>query len=136
MPLSPDERPPAVRIMRNLGLDPDPWQIEVLESQHPYILLNCCRQAGKSTVVAILGLVHSLWRPMTRVILLSRSERQAEELFRKMTFFYRLLKEPLKKRLTAHELELTNLSHIRCLPCREDTIRCFSSIDFLFIDEA
>ena len=24
-------RPPAVRLMRNLGLEPDPWQAEVLE---------------------------------------------------------------------------------------------------------
>ena len=48
--------PPAVRLMRNLGLEPDPWQVEVLEGGHPRLLLNCCRQAGKSTVVALLGL--------------------------------------------------------------------------------
>ena len=28
---APSSRPPAVRVMRNLGLEPDPWQIDVLE---------------------------------------------------------------------------------------------------------
>ena len=47
-------RPPAVNLMRKLGLEPDPWQVEVLDGGHPRLLLNCCRQAGKSTVVALL----------------------------------------------------------------------------------
>jgi hypothetical protein len=46
--------------MRNLDLLPDPWQVEVLEGGHARLLLNCCRQAGKSTVVAMLGLVHAI----------------------------------------------------------------------------
>jgi hypothetical protein len=41
-------RPPGVRVMRGLGLEPDAWQVEVLESTHSRLLLNCCRQAGKS----------------------------------------------------------------------------------------
>src|SRR5713226_5952371 len=41
-------RPPAVKLMTNLGLKPDPWQVEVLEGNHTRLLLNCCRQAGKS----------------------------------------------------------------------------------------
>ena len=48
-------RVPAVQLMRNLGLEPDAWQIEVLEAGHPRLLLNCSRQGGKSTVVAILA---------------------------------------------------------------------------------
>ena len=51
--------------MRNLGLAPDPWQTEVLEGAHPRLLLNCCRQAGKSTTVALLGLAQGeLGRPI------------------------------------------------------------------------
>src|SRR5262249_4551382 len=41
------ERPPAASIMRNLGMNPDPWQKEVLEGEHARLLLNCCRQSGK-----------------------------------------------------------------------------------------
>ena len=33
-------RPAAVRLMRNLGLEPDPWQVEVLEAGHPRLLLK------------------------------------------------------------------------------------------------
>jgi hypothetical protein len=33
----------AVPLMRSLGMAPDPWQIEVLESSHPRLLLNCSR---------------------------------------------------------------------------------------------
>ena len=33
-------RPPAVRVMRNLGLEPDPWQVEVLEGGHRRLLLD------------------------------------------------------------------------------------------------
>jgi hypothetical protein len=74
-PATNSVRPPAVPIMRRLGLEPDPWQVEVLEAGHPRLLLNCCRQAGKSTVVALLGLVEALWVPASKVLLVSRSLR-------------------------------------------------------------
>src|SRR5262245_40355597 len=129
-------RPPAVGVMRNLGLEPDPWQVEVLESAHPRLLLNCSRQAGKSTTVALLGLVEAIFVPGTRVLLLSRSHRQSTELFRIVTDFHARLGKPFQKRQTAEELELDNLSRIVCLPCREDTIRGYSRVSLLVIDEA
>ena len=71
MPPSPSSpRLPAVQFMHKLGLEPDPWQAEVLETDHRRLLLNCCRQAGKSTTVAVLGLVEAVWVPGTRVLLL------------------------------------------------------------------
>src|SRR5436189_5955140 len=91
-------RPPAVQIMRNLGLEPDPWQVEVLEAGHPRLLLNCSRQAGKSTTVALLGLVEAIFIPGTRVLLLSRSHRQSTELFRIVTDFYGRLGKPFLPR--------------------------------------
>src|ERR1700722_4647073 len=100
--------PPAVQLMRNLGLDPDGWQIEVLETAHQQLLLNCCRQAGKSTVVAMLALAEAGFVPFTNVLLLSRSHRQSTELFRIVTGFYARLGSPLRKRLNAEELLLDN----------------------------
>ena len=29
-----------VQVMRNLGREPDPWQVEVLDGDHPRLLLN------------------------------------------------------------------------------------------------
>ncbi len=129
-------RPPAVRLMRSLGLEPDPWQVEVLEGHHPRLLLNCCRQAGKSTTVALLGLAEAVFVPGTRVLLLSRSHRQSRELFRIVAGFFRRLGEPMKVRLTAEDLQLDNHSRIVSLPCREDTIRGYSNVGILIIDEA
>src|SRR5438876_9385477 len=92
------ERPPAVRLMRKLGLEPDPWQVEVLEAGHPRLLLNCCRQAGKSTVVAMLGLVEALFVPGTKALLVSRSHRQSQALFRIVIDFHHRLGSPLLDR--------------------------------------
>jgi hypothetical protein len=122
--------------MRNLGLEPDPWQIDVLESDHPQLLLNCCRQAGKSTVVALLGLVEAVFVPFTKVLLVSRSHRQSAELFRIVLDFYRRLGSPLLERQNAEELRLSNFSRIICLPCKEETIRGYSHVSLLVIDEA
>ncbi len=136
MTITAPERPPAVRLMRNLGLEPDPWQIEVLEAGHPRLLLNCCRQAGKSTAVAMLGLAEAVFIPFTKVLLVSRTHRQSAELFRIVTEFYRRMGAPLRQRQTAEELLLTNFSRIVCLPCKEETIRGYSRVTLLVIDEA
>jgi hypothetical protein len=125
-----------VEIMRNLGLEPDPWQAEVLEAGHPRLLLNCARQAGKSTVVALLGLAEAVFIPGTKVLLLSRSLRQSTELFRTVMEFYRRLGSPMCEREVAGELVLENFSRIICLPCREDTIRGYSHVTLMVIDEA
>src|SRR5438105_15000407 len=77
------------------GLQPDPWQAELLRSTAPRILLNCCRQAGKSTTVAALALHTVLFQPGSLVLILSRSQRQSGELFRKVVEFYETLGEPV-----------------------------------------
>ena len=128
--------PPFVDIMRKFGMEPDPWQVEVFDSEHPQMLLNCCRQAGKSTTVAIYGLLEAMYRPMTRVVLVSRSHRQSRELLRLMTFYYDLFRKSIAKRVNAQEIEMENYSRIVSLPCREDTIRGYAHVDLLIIDEA
>src|SRR5262249_31804212 len=130
------ERPPAVQLMRKLGLEPDPWQAEVLEGGHPRLLLNCCRQSGKSTAVALLGLAEAIFVPGSKVLLPSRSLRQSTAPFPIVTAFSRRLGSPMRKPQTAEELELANFSRIVCLPCREDTIRGYSDVSLLVIDEA
>src|SRR5258707_14254851 len=132
-PIHPAERPPTVEIMRRMSIEPDPWQIEVLLSEHPQLLLNCCRQAGKSTVVAILALIHAMWYPMTNVVLVSRSHRQSRELLRLMVFYYTLLGKKMKAKVSAREMELANGSRIVSVPCREDTIRGYAAVDLLII---
>jgi hypothetical protein len=122
--------------MRQLGLQPDPWQIEVLESTHPRLLLNCARQAGKSTVVALLAVFQAIWQPGTKVLLVSNSHRQSRLLFQQVAEFYRRLGSPFRHRQTREELHLGNLSEVISLPSREETIRGYSGVGLLVIDEA
>jgi hypothetical protein len=58
------------------------------------------------------------------------------ELFRIMTDFYGRLDSPLLVRQTAEELQLSNFSRIVSLPCKEETIRGYSNVSLLIIDEA
>jgi hypothetical protein len=66
-----------IDMFHHLGLNLDPWQGEVIEARHRRLLLNCSRQAGKSTVAAILSLQEVILFGGTMVLLLSRSQRQS-----------------------------------------------------------
>jgi hypothetical protein len=123
------------------GLAPDPWQRDLLRSTAPRILLNCCRQAGKSTTVAALALHTALFRPDSLILLLSRSQRQSSELFRKVLAFYQSVESQALKiagvtARSALRLELTNGSRIVSLPGHEGTVRSYSGVRLLIIDEA
>jgi phage terminase large subunit len=124
-------------ILHAQGLTPDPWQRELLLSQQPYLLLNCARQTGKSTTVAALALHQLLTEHGSLVLLVAPSERQSHELFRKVTHAYQSLGQPIPSiKSNQSELELTTGSRLVALPGREETIRSFSGVDLLILDEA
>jgi len=122
---------------QKLGFEPDPWQAEVLRSPARRIILNCCRQSGKSTVAALLALHMALYRPPALVLLLSPSLRQSSELFRKVADLYRRVATEIPSEAESSlRLELSNGSRIVSLPGKEQTIRGFSGVDLLVVDEA
>jgi hypothetical protein len=126
-----------VRLMAAANLDPDPWQASVLHSAADRMLLLCSRQAGKSTVSSALAVHTALTKPNAPVLLLSPSQRQSGELFRKVLNLYGALGHPVPAvRETALQLELANGSRILSLPGTEGTIRGFSEVALLVIDEA
>lgn len=127
----------AVLWARSLDFAPDPWQAQVLRSSAGRVFLNCSRQSGKSTVAALLGLHAALYRPGALVLLLSPSLRQSGELFRKVASYYQHLASPIPPEAeSALRLELEGGSRIVSLPGREQTIRGFSGVNLLVIDEA
>src|SRR5713101_3096257 len=125
------------RILRAGVLAPDPWQKQVLLSNARQVLLNCSRQSGKSTTVAALALHTALCRPGRLVLLLSPSLRQSQELFRKVIQCFAAIDRPVGTRaFNQTRLELETDSRIICLPGKEETIRSFSGVNLLVIDEA
>lgn len=119
------------------GFEPDSWQRTVLRSDADRVLLNCCRQSGKSTIAALVGLHTALYSPGSLILLVSPSERQSKELFRKVVDAYRKLGRPVsadaENRLS---LELANGSRIVTLPGSEGTVRGYSGVKLIVIDEA
>ena len=126
-----------VKFAQSLGIDPDPWQRELLLSTEKRIILNCSRQSGKSTITAVLALHHALNNPRALVLVLSPSLRQSGELFKKITGFYKDLGKPIPSDTeNKHTLELANKSRIVSLPGKEQTVRGFSGVSLMIIDEA
>lgn len=127
---------PALLLERQ-GLDPDPWQRDLLRCRDPYLLLNCSRQSGKSTTVAALALYQIVTEPGSLVLLVAPSERQSHELFRKVLAGYYALGQPVPAvKHTQSELELAHGSRLVALPGREETVRSFSAVRLLILDEA
>ncbi len=72
----------------------DPWQEDVLRASSGRVLLCCARQAGKSTVAALLALHTALYHPGSLILLLSPSLRQSSELFRRVAALYQQVESP------------------------------------------
>ena len=117
--------------------EPDPWQVQALESSAPRLSFNVARQLGKSSVAATLGTHRTLTVPGSLVLLVSPSLRQSGELFRKALACYHAADHPSppdsETKLT---LELSNGSRIVSLPGKEGTIRGYSGVSLLLLDEA
>jgi len=106
-----------VRLSQAAGIEPDPWQAQVLRSSAPRMLLNCSRQSGKSTTVATLAVHTALYEAGALVLLLSPSLRQSGELFKKALSVYQALGRPVPAQSeSALQLELENGSRIVSLP--------------------
>jgi hypothetical protein len=115
----------------------DDWQRQVLGAVESKIALNCSRQAGKSTVSALLAVRHALYESASLTLLVSPSQRQSGELFRKaLTYYHGLPIKPLIRAESALRLELANGSRIVSLPGSERTTRGYSKASLIVLDES
>jgi hypothetical protein len=126
-----------VRLAERAGISPDPWQRDVLRSAERQFVMLASRQSGKSTVSSVLAVHEAVYQPGALVLVLSPSLRQSQELFRKCLDVYGTLGRPVppvaETKLT---LELENGSRVVSLPGKEATIRGFSGVKLLLVDEA
>ena len=122
---------------RRLGFLPDPWQVQTLRFAGKRMLLNCSRQAGKSTTTAILAAHRVVYCPNSLVLLVSPSLRQSSELFKKVTgFLDQINPTPRKVENNRLSIVLENGARVVSLPSSEATIRGFSAVDLIIEDEA
>lgn len=124
-------------LMVAAGMEPDPWQRDAMSSDAPRSLIMATRQGGKSSVAAARSVWEAIYRPPALVVMLSPSLRQSSELFRKALDVWRCIAElaPAEAETTLR-LELANGSRIVSLPSSEGTIRGFSGVRLLVVDEA
>lgn len=93
---------------------------------------------GKSTVVACLALHKAMFTPNSLSLLIAPTERQARELFDKILPVYYNLGQPTPTASdpTATILRLSNGSRIVTLPGDPETLRSFSAVNLIIVDEA
>lgn len=124
---------------REAGVVPDPWQARLLRSEQPRLLVNASRQSGKSSTAATLAIHTALYAPHSLVLMVSPTQRQSGELFRKALSIYGALDRTFQVSAdseSALHLELANGSRIAALPGKEGSIRSFSNVGLLLLDEA
>ena len=132
---------PALWVRQNLehslGIDLDPVQETVLRSDAKQIILNIHRQWGKSLICALKGLHRAVYFPNSLILLLSPSLRQSGELFRKVSEHASEIEElPEKVEDSKLFLGFANGSRIVSLPGKESTVRGYSKVSLLIVDEA
>ena len=133
---APDLSDPLALAAR-LAIDLDQRQADVLTTDAAQILLLWARQTGKSTVAAILALHTALSRPESLSLILSPGERQSKLLFKTVMRHYAKAGHPIPADVENKlSLELANGSEIHALPGSEATVRGFSGVDLLIVDEA
>jgi hypothetical protein len=147
-----------------LGIVADPWQRQLIESGATQTLVLASRQTGKSSASAACALTEALLNPPAEVLIISRAQRQSQEVLRKCREFYHGLQgervrrrrwrptsiarevEAIKARGIREDevavsdaqlsMEFANGSRIISLPGSPDTIVGFSAISLLILDEA
>ena len=88
-------------------------------------------------MASVLALHKALLAPGSLILILAPAERQAKELFSKVVLSYRTLGHVIPTAsYTKLGMELSNGSRIEALPGTEKTVRGFSGVDLLIVDEA
>ncbi len=121
-----------------VGFRPDAQQQTLLGCEEKQVILNCSRQWGKSSVTALRAAMVATRQEEATVIAMSPSGRQSGEFLRKVREY--LLRAGMgklrKDGVNERSILLPNGSRIIGLPGVEGTMRGFSAVDLLIIDEA
>lgn len=127
-------------IGERVGLALDPWQQELLREAPKRglrTIILAPRQIGKTTTCLLAALWVLLYEPGSLVLIVSPSLRQSQEAFRSfMTLYHQLDGAPEVTQESALRAEFSNGGRIISLPGTEKTIRGYSNVRLILLDEA
>ncbi len=128
-------------IREKLGFEADEAQSRLLASKSRRGIVNCTRQWGKSTTVAAKAVHEAYTKPGSLTLVVSPgpegTPRQSGEFVRKAAeFLWRLKIRRKGDGDNEISLALPNGSRIIGLPGTEATVRGFSAVSLLLVDEA
>jgi hypothetical protein len=125
-----------ILLARDCGIEPDDVQAKLLTSTSPRILLCCTRQWGKSTICALMALHYGLYKAPATIVLISPSQNQSLELFKKVhDFWSKIPGAPHANQESLSRMTLSNGSRFLALPGSEKTSRGFTA-DMVIVDES
>ena len=126
-----------VLLAQDAGVTLDDWQAAFISNIPRRAILNCSRQGGKSTAVALAALHTALFQPGALVVIFSPTQRQSSMLNRKiLKYHHRLSGVPRIRMENSQRVEFDNSSQCLVMPGTEKTVRGISGPDMLIIDEA
>ena len=126
-----------VLLMRDAGLEPDAWQAALLRERPKRALLCCARQTGKTELSITLAEWTALFEAPALVLIVSPSQRQSGEVFRRLMLLHSSLKDvPELIAESALRAEYANGSRVIALPGSERTIRGYAGARLIIVDEA
>jgi hypothetical protein len=142
--IAEDERPPieapirsALVLANELGIGLDDWQKAALATDTHDRLLLVTRQGGKGEVATFLALEQLVNVPGSTTVVVSKAERQAKRLLRRIKRRYRQLADVPPVIVDNVEVfGLQNGAEVIALPGSEETIRGVEAVHLLIIDEA
>lgn len=130
---------PSLFVEKVLGIEPYPYQKKILDNSHDRKAVAAGRQVGKTTMMAWMAIHEFTMYPNRKIILTSRSMRQALNFMEKLkSEIIDWIKDEDKYGLeyvSKSRIEGKNGSWIEALPPVDETIRGFTA-DSIFVDEA
>lgn len=121
----------------SLGFIPGTLQEKTLRSKAKRTIYNLHRQWGKGFISSALALHRAIYFPRSLILLFSPTLRQSTELFKKVSEFMILARSsPKRVEDSKQYMTLQNGSRILSLPGDPETVRGYSAVDLIIIDEA
>lgn len=124
-------------LMRDVGRTPDAWQAQLLRERPRRCLMLCARQSGKTETAVTLAEHVALYEPGSLSLIVSPSQRQSGEVFRRLMQLHSALKDvPQLTAESALRAQYANGSRVVALPGSERTVRGYAGAKLILLDEA